>query len=153
MRSTVASGWDRSWLEKVRPWVRSARSSVVERYWQQLGKIGGGGFRGWERLRGIGERNRGKREWTDEREEKRKSKEREERKENKKLLKFIPFLSVLSYIWDGIVAVWHIFWDLEHLIKLHFWCLMCQMPNIWHLTNLLRMLLQVRIHFSYLTIL
>ena len=48
-----------------------------------MGEISGGGFRGLERLRGIGERNKGKREGTGEREEKRKSEERGERKEKR----------------------------------------------------------------------
>ena len=32
---------------------------------------------------------------------------------------------------------------LTHLIREDFWCLVCQMPNIWHLAHLMVMLLEI----------
>ena len=55
-----------------------------------MGEIGNGdGFRGWERLRGIGERNRGKREGTGERKQRweRREKNKVKREEREKRIK------------------------------------------------------------------
>ena len=59
--------------------------------------------------------------------------QKDEREKNKKFIKIIPHLSVRFHIWERTVDECQIFWDLEHLIRDVFWCLVCQMPNIWHL--------------------
>ena len=61
-----------------------------------------------------------------ERREKKKWRERRE-KRNKKLIKLIQLLSVPLQICNGTVAMLYNFWDLAHLIKLHFcvWCGKC----------------------------
>ena len=63
VRSTTASRWDWSWLEKMRPWVRLVRSSVVK--WDGwrltiLTVTGRGGL--WERL-AIAAASEGERDW------------------------------------------------------------------------------------------
>ena len=50
-------------------------------------------------MRGIGERNRGKRDWESVREKRKNKVNREEREKRiKKILELIPFLSVRSHI-------------------------------------------------------
>ena len=71
-------------------WARSMAAGDIDNGWtsRTMGEIGSGNFRGWERLREIGERNKGKRDWEPvrenrgEKEEKRiKWRERREKRE------------------------------------------------------------------------
>ena len=67
--------------------------------------------------------------------------ERKKRKDDNKIIKILPFLSICFHFWDYTVHSCQIFWHLKHLIWVVFWYLVCQMPNILHLTHLMRMLL------------
>ena len=106
---------------------------------------------------GPGERKKKKKKrksgenWEDEvRQRKKEEKERERRKSHKwrerngiKNYFFIAHLSVPFQRWNGTVHVCQNLYDIEHLMRMVFWCLVCQMSNNWHLAHLMRMLYDI----------
>ena len=81
------------------------------------------------------------------RERKKKKKEREERKSQKKEREFF-FFSFSIFIHTVPKMEWYCL-CVSKIITFgtsygrDFWCLMCQMPNIWHLAHLIRMFFKV----------
>ena len=61
---------------------------------------------------------------------------------NKQMIKKnLQCTTMQFHLWNYTIAYCKKFWDLEHLMKHEYWCLVCQMPNIWHLTHLIEMLI------------